>query len=193
MCSGTWSKHMPNPSSFIMFEEDIASFITSVAATTSASTLDCPVRPCNPALKLTGAFEREIKYNDIDLLLSELLPEFASEKIIRLKPSCVYVCVGDIHYPGQVAKWVIVAGVWAWDGLDTIAFANWMTAYKTSRKATCPRYIYTARDSLGTLILPLAQKITLRRVRRKLLSHATCVGKIAACYVVQFPSRTWCS
>lgn len=35
------SKRVQNPSSFVMFEQNIASFI-----------VDCDVRPCNPVLKL---------------------------------------------------------------------------------------------------------------------------------------------
>ena len=58
MYTGTLSKRVPNPSSFIILEQNTASFIVKAAATSSASMVDCAVSPCNPTLKLTGPFER---------------------------------------------------------------------------------------------------------------------------------------
>ena len=50
------SKRVPNPSSFIMLEQNSASFIAGAAATSSASIVNYAVNPCSPTLKLTGAF-----------------------------------------------------------------------------------------------------------------------------------------
>ena len=58
MYTCTLSKRVPNPSSFNILEQNTASFIVKAAATSSASMVDCAVSPCNPALKLTGPFER---------------------------------------------------------------------------------------------------------------------------------------
>lgn len=74
----------------IMFKLSTASFIASAVATSSAFIIDCAVSPCNSTLKLTGAFERKTRYEDIGLPLSGLFPQFASDAV-NLKPSCLYV------------------------------------------------------------------------------------------------------
>ena len=56
MYSGTLSKRVLNPSSFIMLKKHTASFIASAAATSSASIVNYAVSPCSPTLKLTGVF-----------------------------------------------------------------------------------------------------------------------------------------
>ena len=86
MYSGKQSKHVPNPSSFVTFEQNTASFVASAAATSFASIVDCTVSPCIATLKLTGSIERKTMYEDIDLPLSGLLPQFTSEKAVNLKP-----------------------------------------------------------------------------------------------------------
>ena len=72
--TGTLSKCVPNPSSFILLEQNTASFIASAAATSSAPIVNCAVSPCSPTLKLTGAFARKTIYDEIDLPSPELLP-----------------------------------------------------------------------------------------------------------------------
>ena len=61
------SKRVPNPSSFIILEQNIASFLVSVAATSFASIVYCAIRPCRPTLKLIGALARKTRYEDADL------------------------------------------------------------------------------------------------------------------------------
>ena len=86
MYTGTQLKRLPKPSSFIMFEQKTDSFIVSAAATSSASIVDCAVNPCSPTLKLIGAFANMTMYEDMDLPLSGLLPQLASENAVSLKP-----------------------------------------------------------------------------------------------------------
>ena len=88
-CNGTLSKRVPNPSSFIMFEQNIASFTISAVATNSVSY-------CSPTLKLIEALARKARYGDLELLLSEVLHQFASENIVRLKPPCLYLTVQSV-------------------------------------------------------------------------------------------------
>ena len=59
MYTGTLAKRVPNPSSFIILEQNTVSFIVKAAATSSASMVDCAVSPCNPPLKLTGPSEKK--------------------------------------------------------------------------------------------------------------------------------------
>ena len=101
--NGTLSKRVSNPSSFIMLEQNTASSIVSAAATSSASIVDCAVSPCSPTLKLIGALARKTRNEDIDLPLSGLLPQFASENVVRLKTSFL-TRDGEVRCPGQVAK-----------------------------------------------------------------------------------------
>ena len=72
---------MPNPSPFIAIS----------AATSSAPTVDCAVNPCSPILKPTGELERKTIYEDIEIRLSGLLPQFASKNVVSLKPPFWYV------------------------------------------------------------------------------------------------------
>ena len=89
--NGTLSKRVSNTISFIMLEQNTASIIVSAVATSSASIMDGDVSSCSPTLKLTRALDRKTKYENIDLPLSGLLPQFASENVVRLKPPCLYV------------------------------------------------------------------------------------------------------
>ena len=77
--SGTLSKRVPNPSSFIMLEQNTPSFIASAAATTSASIVACAVNPSSPPLKPTEAFARKTTYEDIGLPLSGFFPSLKRE------------------------------------------------------------------------------------------------------------------
>ena len=88
-CNGTLSKCVPNLSSFIILEQNIASFIISAVATSSVSF-------CSPTLKLIGALARKTKNGDLELPLSELLPQCASENVVRLKPPCLYLTVESV-------------------------------------------------------------------------------------------------
>ena len=58
---GALSKRLPNPNSFMILEQNIASFIIKAASTSSASMVDFAVSPCNPTLKLTGPSERNAR------------------------------------------------------------------------------------------------------------------------------------
>ena len=87
--NGTLSKRVPNPSSFIIVEQNIASFTISAVATSSVSF-------CSPTLKLIRALARKTSYGDLQLPLSELLPQFASENVVRLKPPCLYLAVKSV-------------------------------------------------------------------------------------------------
>ena len=51
--------------------------------------VDCAVSPCSPTLKLIGGLASIMMYDDVDLPLSGLLPQLASEKTASLKPSCI--------------------------------------------------------------------------------------------------------
>lgn len=65
---------MPNPSSFIVFEQNADPFIVCAVANNSASILDYIISPCSPTFKLAGAFESMTIYEDVDLPLSIWLP-----------------------------------------------------------------------------------------------------------------------
>lgn len=84
--TGTLSKRVSNPSSSILFEQNADSFNVSAAATNYVSIVDCAVSPRSPTLKFARAFESMVMYQDTDLPLSGLLPQFASENTISLKP-----------------------------------------------------------------------------------------------------------
>ena len=73
------------PISNITLEQNTASFIVRAAAACSASIVDCAVSPCNPTLKMIGALVSITMYEDVDLPLSGLLPQLASEKAASLK------------------------------------------------------------------------------------------------------------
>ena len=80
-CNGTLSKRVPNPSSFVIFEQNVASVSISAVATSSVSS-------CSLTFNLIGALARKTRYADLEFPLSELLPQFASENVVRLKPPC---------------------------------------------------------------------------------------------------------
>ena len=88
-CNGTLSKRVPNPSSFVMFEQNIASVNISAVATISVSS-------CSPTFNLIGALARKTRYGDLEFPLSELLHQFASENVVRLKPPCSYLTVKSV-------------------------------------------------------------------------------------------------
>ena len=94
--SGTLQKRVPNPVSFLILEQNTASFIASAAATSSA------VSPCSPTLELTAAFKGKTKYNNADLPSPGLFPQFASENEVNLKLPCLYAMVESTV--GQVVK-----------------------------------------------------------------------------------------
>ena len=56
MCIRDRSKRVPNPSSFIMLEQNSASFIAGAAATGSASIVNYSFSPGSPTLKLAAVF-----------------------------------------------------------------------------------------------------------------------------------------
>ena len=87
--NGTLPKLSLKPSSNIMLEKNTASSIVRAIATSSASIVDFAVSPCTPALKLIGALAKTTMYDDMDLPLSGLLPQLASEKTASLKPPCL--------------------------------------------------------------------------------------------------------
>ena len=66
-------------------------FIANSAVTISASMVDCAVIPHSQTLTLTKEFETEARYEEIDLSLSKLLPQFAYVDTVRLNPSCLQV------------------------------------------------------------------------------------------------------
>ena len=66
-CNGTLSKCVPIPSSFVIFEQNIASGNISAVATSSVSS-------CSPTFNLNGALARKTRYGDLEFPLSELLP-----------------------------------------------------------------------------------------------------------------------
>ena len=73
--NGTLPNLLSRPTSNIMLEKNIASsFIARAAPTSSASIEDCAVSPCSPALKLIGALANITINDEVDQLLSGLLP-----------------------------------------------------------------------------------------------------------------------
>lgn len=48
--------------------------------------VDIAVKLCRLVLKLTGAFDVMMMYDEVDLALSGLLPQFESENAVNLKP-----------------------------------------------------------------------------------------------------------
>ena len=96
---------MPNPSSYVMLEQNTASFIASAAATSSASIVDCAVSLCSPTFTLTEAFARKTIYDDIDLPLSGLLPQLKLENAVNSKPPCVYVMAKSTVPARQRSTW----------------------------------------------------------------------------------------
>lgn len=89
MHTGTLSKSVPNLSSFIVLEQITESFTVSAAATSYASIVDCAASSCIPILKFTGTFESMKMYEDIDLQISGLQPQLASENAVSLKRPCL--------------------------------------------------------------------------------------------------------
>ena len=83
--SGTLPKLSSKPSSNIMLEQNTAFFVARAAA----SIVDCAVSPCNPTFKLIGALANITIYDDVDLPLSGLLPQLASEKEASLGLPCL--------------------------------------------------------------------------------------------------------
>ena len=69
-------------------EQNTAFFIARATATSPTSIVDCAVSPCSPILKIIGALASITMYGDVDLPLSGLLPQLASDKAVRLKPLC---------------------------------------------------------------------------------------------------------
>ena len=88
-CNGTLSKRVPYPSYFVIFEQNIASVNISAVATSSVSS-------CSPTINLIGALARKTRYGDLGFPLSELLHQFASENVVRLKPPCLYPTVKSV-------------------------------------------------------------------------------------------------
>ena len=89
MYNGTLPKPSSKPSFYIISEQNTASFIVRAAVTSSASIVDCAIVPCSPTLKLIEALASITMYDDVDLPLSGLLPQLASEKAASLKPLCL--------------------------------------------------------------------------------------------------------
>ena len=79
-----------------MLEQNTASVIVSAVAISSTSIMDGDVSSCSPTLKLTQALDRNTKYENIDLPLPGMLPQFASENVVRLKPPCLYVMAKSV-------------------------------------------------------------------------------------------------
>lgn len=77
------SKRVPDPSSIL--EQNTDSFINSTAATSSAFIADYAASPNSPTLKLTRKFENMTTDKDVDLPISELLPQFTSGNAVSLK------------------------------------------------------------------------------------------------------------
>ena len=64
-------------------------FGVETRTTSSASIVDCAASPFSPTLKLIEALPSITMYEDVDLPLSGLLPQLASEKAASLKPPCL--------------------------------------------------------------------------------------------------------
>ena len=61
MYIGTLSKRVPNPSSFIILEQNTISFNVKAAATSSTSMVGCAASPSNFTLKLAEPSERNVR------------------------------------------------------------------------------------------------------------------------------------
>ena len=62
---------------------------------------------------ITGAFARKIIYEGIDLPLSGLLPQFAPENAVNLKPPCLYLMANPPFRPGsEVDVWLPPCELW---------------------------------------------------------------------------------
>ena len=59
MYTGTLSKRVPNPSSFIILEQNTVSFIVKAAAKSSASMVDWAVSPLQPHLEADRAIRKK--------------------------------------------------------------------------------------------------------------------------------------
>lgn len=77
--NGTWPNCRPKPSLVIMLEQNTRSFVVNAEATSLASMIDIAVRLWTPVLKPTGSLPIMMKYAEVDLPSSGLLPQFASE------------------------------------------------------------------------------------------------------------------
>ena len=74
MYSGALPNLSSKPSSNIVLKQNTASFILRAATTSSTSIVDCAVNPYSPILNLFRALASIAMYDEVDLLLSGLLP-----------------------------------------------------------------------------------------------------------------------
>ena len=84
--SGTLPKLSSKPSSNIMLEQNTAYFLARATATGFTSIVDCAVSLCSPTLRMIAALASVTVCDDVELPLSGLLPQLASEKAESRKP-----------------------------------------------------------------------------------------------------------
>ena len=89
--SGTLLKLSSKIISNIILEQNTASFIIRAATMSSPSIVDCPISSCSPTFNMIVALASITMYDDVDLPLSGMSVQLASDKAANLEPPCLKV------------------------------------------------------------------------------------------------------